>query len=134
MIITKEMDYAIRVLRELSDGAPHTEKSICGEEEIPVHFCYRIARKLADAGLVMITRGRNGGYTLNCDLRETSVMDVINAVKEEPVIAGCLRDGDHCKYREKNDGVCNVHCNLQKLQKRLLDELAAVNLHDLIFE
>ena len=134
MIITKERDYAIRILRELADGQPHTEKSICSEEEIPVHFCYRIARKLADAGFVMITRGRNGGYTLNCDLHETSVMDVINAGKEEAVIAGCLRTGEECKYRDKNHGVCNVHHNLQSLQKRLIEELMSVKLYDLIFE
>ena len=134
MIITKEVDYAVRILRELGDGQSHTEKSICREEEIPVHFCYRIARKLADAKMVEITRGRNGGYTLSCDLHTTSVMDVIDTIKEEPVISGCMREGDNCRCRQKNNGVCLVHCNLQKLQKQLIEELKEINLYSLIFE
>ena len=133
MIITKEMGYALRVLRVLADGEAHTEHHICEDEDIPVHFCYRIARKLADEGLIAIKRGRNGGYHLNCDLREASLLDLIKAVKDKPVLAGCLREGAECKYLDKHDGKCAMRDNLQELQDQMVDSFQHIKLYDLIF-
>lgn len=133
MIITKEMDYAVRIMRALADGEPHTESAICEEQEIPVHFCYRIARKLADEGLILIRRGRNGGYQIDCDLKEASLMELIDAVKEHPVISGCMKEPEDCSYYSKNGNHCNVHNNLVKLQEQMVGYFQKIKLYDLIF-
>lgn len=46
MLLTRENDYAIRMLRAMKDGEKHTMKDICQEEEIPEAFAYKIVRKL----------------------------------------------------------------------------------------
>lgn len=49
MIITKETDYALRILRVLLDGEKHSVAEMSETELIPNQFAYQILRKLAAA-------------------------------------------------------------------------------------
>ncbi len=51
MTMTRESDYAVRIMRALSHGSLKTVKEICGEEAIPTQFAYKILKKLSNAGL-----------------------------------------------------------------------------------
>ena len=56
MTMTRESDYAVRIMRALSHGSLKTVKEICGEEAIPTQFAYKILKKLSNAGLIQIIR------------------------------------------------------------------------------
>ena len=56
MLIARETDYALRILRALQDRKLHTVKEITEAQMLPVAFTYKIVKKLA-AGLVEIVRG-----------------------------------------------------------------------------
>ena len=60
MIITRETDYALRILRALLDGQLHTVGQIAQEELLPQSFAYKILRKLDKAGLIQVVRGTAG--------------------------------------------------------------------------
>ena len=45
MIITKETDYALRILRVLLDGEKHSVAEMSETELIPNQFAYQILRK-----------------------------------------------------------------------------------------
>ena len=47
MIITKETDYALRILRVLLDGEKHSVAEMSETEFIPNQFAYQILRKLS---------------------------------------------------------------------------------------
>ena len=47
MIITKETDYALRILRVLLDGEKHSVAEMSETELIPNQFAYQILRKLS---------------------------------------------------------------------------------------
>ena len=49
MIITKETDYALRILRVLLDGEKHSVAEMSETELIPNQFAYQILRKLSAA-------------------------------------------------------------------------------------
>ena len=61
LLISREVDYALRILRDLSDQELHVVKELCERELIPHKFAYKIIRKLSAAGLVHATRGVGGG-------------------------------------------------------------------------
>ena len=42
MIITKEIDYAIRMLRVLADKEQHSVQKMSETEDVPCHFAYKI--------------------------------------------------------------------------------------------
>ena len=68
MMITRESDYGVRIIRALRDGGLMTIQQICERECIPKQFAYKILKKLDRAGLVQIKRGNQGGCTLARDL------------------------------------------------------------------
>lgn len=116
MLLTRENDYAIRMLRAMRDGQKHTMKDICQEEEIPEAFAYKIVRKLQKAGIVEVERGAAGGCRMSRSLTELTLYDVVVAVDEEPVIMPCLR-----KSCSRN--ACKVHMELAQIQRVLMREL-----------
>ena len=75
MIITKETDYAMRILRVLLDGEKHSVAEMSETELIPTQFAYQILRKLSAGNLVQVSRGAAGGCRLSCDLRGVSLYD-----------------------------------------------------------
>ena len=77
MIITKETDYALRILRVLLDGEKHSVAEMSETELIPTQFAYQILRKLSAGNLVQVSRGALGGCELSCDLDATSLYDLM---------------------------------------------------------
>ena len=49
MVITRETDYALRILRALLDGKLHTAGQIAQDELLPQAFAYKILKKLEKA-------------------------------------------------------------------------------------
>ena len=80
MLFTKECDYAIRIMRALSDGELVSVSNICAAEQLPSAMTYKITRKLEKQGLLKSCRGTNGGYCLNRTLSEISLYDICAAV------------------------------------------------------
>ena len=58
MIITKETDYALRILRVLLDGEKHSVAEMSETEFIPNQFAYQILRKLPAGKLVAMGEPR----------------------------------------------------------------------------
>ena len=58
MILTRETDYALRIIRAVSDGSQKSVVHIAEEHLIPQQFAYKIVRKLHRAGILSVTRGR----------------------------------------------------------------------------
>ena len=66
MMITRESDYAVRMICALKDGEQLTIEQICRKEQVPRQFAYKILKKLEKAGLVDVYK-RQGYYTGNCN-------------------------------------------------------------------
>ena len=61
MLLSRETDYALRILQSLLDGERKATGDISTSEMIPQQFAYKIIKKLSRAGLIEITRGVDGG-------------------------------------------------------------------------
>ena len=93
MLFTKECDYAIRIMRALSDGELVSVSNICAAEQLPSAMTYKITRKLEKQGLLKSCRGTNGGYCLNRTLSEISLYDICAAVDPDILLLGCMKGG-----------------------------------------
>lgn len=134
MIISREADYAIRLLRILGDGQRHGMADMCETEQIPKQFAYKIIGKLHKAGLVECIRGKNGGCELACDLHDVTVHDILRVVDNECYFNLCLTPGHVCNWQETHEDSCRVHHKLIGLQEELNNRLKEINLYHLIFE
>ena len=132
MLVTREVDYAFRIVRCLSDGKRHSMTEICEDQIIPQQFAYKIIKKLSDAGVIKSIRGVNGGCELTCDLKTLTLYDVIKVIDSDRYISECVKPGDECPWREGNDDFCSVHVQLCKIQAVLDRELKKHTIYSIL--
>ena len=120
MLITRECDYAVRVVRALADSRRMSVGEICEKEFITAPFAYKILKKLQKAGIVKGFRGVHGGYSLNRVAKEL-----------EFFIIDCLEPGYQCTCDGSGNQACTVHRELQRVQKELCKMLQEKNLEDI---
>lgn len=131
MFITRESDYAVRVLRELADGELKGVQLICERETVPFQYCYKILKKLEKKGLVKGFRGPGGGYRIVRDPKAITLFDVITSIDESPVITECLKHGFDCP-RNRGLKMCKVHAEFNRIQTLLLNSLKEKSLAELV--
>jgi Rrf2 family protein len=131
VFITKEADYAVRVIRELSLGGKEKVRDICESERIPRQYGYKILKKLEKAGIVLSYRGVDGGYALAREPRLITLFDVITAVDGEPLLNECLRHGASCPMNGKGARRCKVHGEFSRIQSLILKHLKEKSLEEI---
>lgn len=131
MVITRETDYALRILRALLDGELHAAGEIAQSELLPQAFAYKILKKLEKAGLLEIRRGTAGGCRLTADLDQTSLYDLMLAMGERSDLSACMEPDYQCPWRSSHGG-CGVHCKLLEIQRKLDAELRSHSLREIL--
>ena len=115
MLITREIDYALRILRHLQHGmasAAEIEKT----QQVSADFSRKILKK---AGIVEAVRGSRGGYILSVPCDNLTLWDVKVALEPESMVNRCTCDDYVCENRDKSS--CGVHrecCRIEALLKK----------------
>ncbi len=122
MLITRECDYAIRIIRALSSGDITSVQDICAQEQITSAMTYKIARKLEKARIIRSYRGSTGGYALNCDLKDLTLYDVFAVIDPKQLIIDCMQPDYNCSLNLTNHP-CLVHREFCRIQNKLNQEL-----------
>ncbi|MDR3265472.1 MAG: Rrf2 family transcriptional regulator [Synergistaceae bacterium] len=133
MLITREIDYALRILRALSGGEQLTAADVCKRESIPQQFVYKILKKMERAGFVQIVRGAEGGCRLSADLEKISLFNLVESVEADRRISACTVSGYQCAWRESNAAACAIHRHLLQIQAVLDEELRKRTLRQMLF-
>jgi Rrf2 family protein len=131
MFITRESDYAVRVIRELSRSGRETVQEICDREMVPRQYGYKILKKLEKAGLVQGYRGVTGGYALARDTAGITLFDVLNAVDGELLLSECMNHSYNCPLNKQGKESCGVHCEFNRIQDLVLANLKGKSLAEL---
>lgn len=132
MLLTKECDYGLRIIRALGDEEKKTVQSICELEYIPHQYAYKIIKKLQKAGFVQNKRGPDGGYSLIRPLNSFTIYDVVNAVEERLFLFECLRRGAQCPLNS-GEIPCVFHAELIRLQNFLVDQMKSKSIADVLY-
>lgn len=132
MLITRECDYAVRVLRAMAGEKRVSVNEICEKELITVPFAYKILKKLQKSGFVRGYRGVHGGYSLNCDLDKVTLYDVYTTIDPELFIIDCLEPGYECAINGADGQTCSVHRELREIQEELCRMLKRKSIEKLI--
>ena len=132
MLLTKECDYGIRVIRALADGNKKTVELIATEEQIPPKYAYKIVKKLEQAGFVQSTRGRSGGYRLHKPLNSFNLVDVVLAIDSHRYVNECLRADSTCTFKTNPDQLCTVHIELKRVEILLISELGSKTMEEVL--
>jgi len=121
----------MRIIRRLADGERKIVTDICEVEKIPVHYAYKIMKKLEHAGLLNSLRGQHGGYQLTKPLDTITLYDVAVAVDENFLIFECVANDKLCSFHQA-DRPCAVHLEFNRLQCLLEGEMKAKTMQEVL--
>ncbi len=121
MLITREMDYALRILRALHQGGQLSAAAIAQQEHMPKAVTLKILKHLHAAGLVASRRGSSGGYLLDRPCETLYLADLFQALEEDLYVNRCQQPGYRCENRPQ--GECGLCRELSRIQGVLDGEL-----------
>lgn len=129
--ISKLTDYAIVVLTNMVGpvtSGPHTARGLADRTRIPQPTVSKILKDLARSGLVLSTRGVQGGYSLARGPEHISVVEVIDAVDGPLSITECSSaEPTTCDYA----GSCPVEANWVRINQVVRAALSTISLADM---
>lgn len=121
MLITREIDYALRILRALHQKGQLSAAAIAQGECIPRAVTVKLLKRLHASGLVLSRRGSRGGYSLRRPCEELFLGDILSALGESVCINRCQQPDYRCENRPEGD--CGLCRELSRIQKVLDVEL-----------
>ena len=131
MLISRECDYALRIIRNLNGETVRAVSEIVECENMTLAMGYKVSRKLETAGLIRSVRGRKGGYLLAGSPEEITVLDVYRSVEPDLLLVDCLEEGYNCPNHTK-EHPCKMHRQLCRLQRQLIQDLTEIRIADVI--
>lgn len=131
MFVTREYDYALRILRALANGERLSVNQVCAAEEVPVAYAYKILKKLEHSSIVRGYRGAQGGYQLEKQPKDITLYDVYVAVEGELYINECMRKGYVCSNNSKGKH-CAIHIELGHMQADFMQAMQRRTMADML--
>lgn len=117
MKITTKGRYGVRAVLFLAStyyNRPVSIKTIADEENVSPEFLEQIFFKLKKKGIISSLRGPGGGFVLNKDISEITVLDILNALDETAILAPCVEKKEICG-RSIKCMAHNIWCDLSKI-------------------
>lgn len=96
MRVSRQADYAIRVVLDLSLHPEARIKEIAHRQRLSPSYVGRISQRLAKTGILENRRGRLGCLGLACSPDQITLLDVIEAVDGPVKVNRCLLAPDEC--------------------------------------
>lgn len=106
MSVSQTAEYALRSVVWLAQnpGSPQTTQQLAAGTQVSVSYLPKVLQPLSRAGILTSQRGINGGYSLNRDPEELSVLEIISCVDPIKRITKCP-----LKIESHAGGLCPLH-------------------------
>lgn len=129
-LYSKGCEYAIRALAEISgaeSNANFRAKDICRNAGIPEPYARKTFQALVQNGFLKAVPGPGGGYSLARNPKNTTVMDVVDAVEGKGNYSQCMMGLAVCNDQKP----CSLHFVWLKLKGQMIDALRSRTLSEL---
>jgi len=98
MDLPQTTEYALRALAFIATLPPGRLASATGvavETNVPVPYLHKVLRRLVNAGLLVVKKGRGGGFALASPPEEVRILDVLDAM-DSPLSERCAFGFGRC--------------------------------------
>ncbi len=132
MLITRASEYAILSLIVLSKATSAVDSETLSKKlSIPKSFLAKILQALAKKGILKSYKGVNGGFMLNKDAKDISMLEIMSAVEgKAPTVFDCSPSIQDCPSDKAQ--LCSIWPFLNKLQGKIDTFLADLSLDDIL--
>ncbi len=131
MQLKMSTDYALRIMMYIANAeGTVTSKELSEKLSISQSLIFKICKKLSNSGMIKITTGVQGGFSMQKRPEDISVFEIIDLFEPTVRLNRCLESDEYCSRCATN--ICPAHKFFCKLQKELEEELSSTTLKDLI--
>ena len=129
MLVTRQIDYALRIIRALYGSQMLSAAAVAEREHMPKSITLKLLKQLSAAGIVSGRRGVNGGYALTRSCQELTLLDVFCAVGDTPLVNRCQAEDYACEnHPDRSCGLCR---EFDRVQEALNMELSRFPLSEI---
>jgi len=126
-MLTQRSRYALRAMIHLAaappGAGPMPMARIAAEANVPRKFLELILAELREAGFVLSTRGKMGGYRLSRPAHLISLGEVIRVIEGPLALVPCV---SRTAYRRCLDCRSEADCAIRHAMLRVRDETARI--------
>lgn len=127
MRLSRQGDYAVRAILDLS-SKPHSQiREIAERQNIPEAYLQKVIWLMSKEGLIKTLRGPKGGIMLARPPKEISLLDVLEAAEGPIVFNRCSLWPEGCTC----DKYCQVHTVWMKIGELIRTEMEKFNFAEL---
>ena len=129
MKLNNTSQYAIRIVTFIVQNGSknkYNAKYISEKLSIPYKYLTKIMTQLVEANIIISTRGREGGYSIEKELSQITIGDILEAVKESLHQKECLLGNGPCDERKK----CVLHDKWTSPKRAISDMFRNTTLED----
>lgn len=131
MKISTKGRYGLRILLDLAihdSGSPRLIRDIAQSQQISEKYISRLIIALRKGGMVRSIRGARGGFRLKKELKEITLLDVVEAMEGPLAIVDCVRAPAKCCRIES----CPTRSIWNDINTGIRDNMRQVTLQDII--
>ncbi len=129
-LLTKNSDYAVRALIVLAGNKTTflSAREIAKQQDIPYQFLRRILQKLIRKKLVVSKEGGSGGFKINANPKDMSIVDIIRIFQGNVQLAECMFRREICTNRP----TCVLRKEIKRVEKIVEKEFSGITLARLL--
>ena len=108
MVITREADYAVRLMLTIASkdrGSVASARRLSEEAKVPYELARGLLSRLAEAGLLNSHRGRAGGFALARPASDITMGEILSVAGEDLALNVCVVDPENCS----SSSYCLMH-------------------------
>lgn len=126
-MLTQRSRYALRAMlfmaTQPAEGAPVPMTRIAAEANVPRKFLELILADLREAGFLISTRGKMGGYRLSRPKHLISLGEIVRVIEGPLALVPCV---SRTAYRSCGDCKDEATCAIRLAMARVRDETARI--------
>lgn len=124
-------DYAIRTILYLAMKGEIAATTEIGEAmNISPNYLAKITKKLKQKELIQVQKGASGGFCLNRQPKDITLLDIIQCTEPSIKINRCIEEDSYCNRNAAK--TCPVHKSYQIIQNEIEKRMSEITVHDLI--
>ena len=127
--LNKDFEYSLILLSEMAkSGVRQTAGKLSERYNLPLKLTSRIMNILRNRGILKSIQGKYGGYILNRNPEDITLIDLKEALYGKESAAECLDDKVSCI----RTGRCNIRPGVQYIQSVINNEIGSITMKDII--
>ena len=129
MNFSKTTEYALNILSfmALNEKRLYSAEEIYNQLNIPYRYLRKQLTILSKSNIITSVQGKYGGYIITKDLKDISLLDIIEASGDKQLTNNCFFGFSECALSEK----CAFHDKWEKIREDINTVLSTTNLAEL---